>query len=64
MSKDKDIEYIKEVINKTNVSKICREENTTPSNVTFGRAREDKIQRVKAKLQKNIEDLEKLKEVI
>lgn len=62
--KDKDIAYIKEVINKTNVSKICKEEKTTTSNVTFGTTSDDKIHKVKLKLQKNIEELDRLKEVI
>ena len=60
--KDKDVKYIKEVIDKTNISKLAREENTSVSNITFGNTTEEKIHRVRLKLQKNIEELKKIEE--
>ena len=62
MNKEKNIKYIKEVIDKTNISKIAKEEKTTVTNITFGLTSGAKIERVRKKLEKNIEDLEKLKE--
>ena len=62
MNKEKNIKYIKEVIYKTNIIKIEKEEKTTVTNITFGLTSGAKIERVRKKLEKNIEDLEKLKE--
>lgn len=62
--KDNDIRYIKEVIKKTNISKLCKEEETNLSNVCYGRTTDDKIKNIKNKLQKNIEELEKLKGIV
>ena len=62
MSRETDIRYIKLVKQKTNISKICKEFNTSVSNVTFGNTTGEKINNVKMKLQKNIEELNELKD--
>ena len=63
-TKEKDIKYIKEVIDKTNITKLAKEENTTVSNITFGLTTSEKISKVRSKLEKNIEELEKLKKEV
>lgn len=63
-TKEKDIKFIKEVIDKTNITKLAKEENTTVSNITFGLTTSTKIAKVRSKLEKNIEELEKLKKEV
>ena len=53
---------IKTVIEKTNISKLCKEEKTNLSNLCYGRTSAEKIKKVKSKLQQNIEELNNLKE--
>lgn len=62
MSKENDIKYIKLVKQKTNISNICKDYQTSVSNVTFGNTTDEKINKVKMKLQKNIEELNELKD--
>ena len=44
--------------------KLAKEENTTVSNITFGLTTSTKIAKVRSKLEKNIEELEKLKKEV